>query len=236
MKNKMFVILKILNIVKNIFIRKFLKIKYISHSHGKIFNWNWDNESYNRIALVNYLINKTGGLESNYLEIGCQKNTLFHSVSSLNKIGVDPVSGGTHRMTSDEFFDNNKKKFDVIFIDGLHHYEQVKKDTINSLNSLKKNGWIALHDFLPSSWEEQHVPRISNDWTGDCWKLALELNKSTGINFKIIKIDRGIGLIRKETNNWNIPDQSKYLKTAQFDIFVKKVDGLPIFTFEEALK
>jgi len=236
MKNKIYVIFKILNIVKNIIIRKLLKIRYINNSHEKVFDWNWDSESYNRIALVNFLIHKTGGLKSSYLEIGCQNNTLFHSVSSLNKIGVDPVSGGTHHMTSDYFFDNNNKKFDVIFIDGLHHYEQVRKDTINALSCLKKNGWIALHDFLPSSWEEQHVPRISNDWTGDCWKLALELTKSTGINFKIIKIDQGIGLIKKEKLDWKIPDLSKHLKTAQFDVFVQKVDELPIFTFEEALK
>ena len=36
------------------------------------------------------------------------------------KIGVDPVSGGNLRMTSDHFFKENKEKFDLIFIDGLH--------------------------------------------------------------------------------------------------------------------
>ena len=57
-------------------------------------------------------------------------------------MGIDPVEGGTHKMTSDEFFYNNNDKFDIIFIDGLHQYEQVIKDVKNSLNCLTKNGII----------------------------------------------------------------------------------------------
>lgn len=35
-------------------------------------------------------------------------------------VGVDPLLGGTHRMTSDAFFAANTEHFDLIFIDGLH--------------------------------------------------------------------------------------------------------------------
>ena len=47
-------------------------------------------------------------------------------------------------MTSDEFFKNNKDQFDLIFIDGLHHYNQVKKDIINSVEVLKDGGIILM--------------------------------------------------------------------------------------------
>ena len=77
-----------------------------------------------------------------YLEIGCDQDEVFSEIEVENKIGVDPNSGGTHRMTSDSFFLINNKLFDLIFIDGLHTYEQVKKDIINSLNCLNKNGLI----------------------------------------------------------------------------------------------
>ena len=56
---------------------------------------------------------------NNYLEIGCDQDENFSQINIKNKIGVDPKSGGTHRMTSDTFFKNNKDKFDVIFLDGL---------------------------------------------------------------------------------------------------------------------
>ena len=60
-------------------------------------------------------------------------------ISRLKKrVGVDPVEGGTHKMTSDHFFSINKDNFDIIFIDGLHEYSQVMKDIKNSLKFLNK--------------------------------------------------------------------------------------------------
>ena len=48
-------------------------------------------------------------------------------------------------MTSDEFFEKYpEEKFDVIFIDGLHHYDQCQKDTINALKKLNESGIILL--------------------------------------------------------------------------------------------
>ena len=42
-------------------------------------------------------------------------------------------------MTSDNYFSNNKNNlFDLIFLDGLHTYEQTIKDIFNSLKTLKK--------------------------------------------------------------------------------------------------
>ena len=86
------------------------------------------------------------------------------------KVGVDPYSGGNFRGTSDEFFSKNNEKFDCIFIDGLHEYEQVCRDISNSLKILNKNGIILLHDCLPSTINQQAVPRYKAVWNGDVWK------------------------------------------------------------------
>jgi len=225
-----------INKIQNRLARKLQQRQFNHHAHPKNFDWAWEKKGFNRIAVVNYLIAKRGGLTSQYLEIGCAANTLFDSVASLNKIGVDPDAGGTHRMTSDEFFEKNREDFDVIFIDGLHEYTQVRKDALNSLKVLKEGGWIGFHDFLPSSWKEQHLPRISNNWTGDCWKLAVELAQAKGIEFKILDIDHGVGLIKKTSSEWHISDFSDELKTAEFDKFVEVVGELPLCSFEEAMK
>jgi len=153
----------------------------------------------------------------------------------LSKVGVDPASGETHCMTSDEFFANNKEVFDVVFIDGLHKYEQVHRDAINALKSVKVGGNIAFHDFLRSTCKEHHVPRISEAWTGDCWKLAVQLMESTGIEFVILDIDHGVGLMKKLSNNWNIPNVTEDFKTAEFDRFVAIVDNLPIHRFADGI-
>ena len=62
------------------------------------------------------------------------------------KIGVDPFKGGTHRMSSDKFFKINKIFFDVVFIDGLHKYEQCQRDCMNSMKFLNQGGIIIFHD------------------------------------------------------------------------------------------
>lgn len=215
---------------------KKLERKYKKHAHPKVYDWQWENKGYNRIALVNFLVKNSGGHECNYLEIGCASNELFDSVFSLKKIGIDPNSGGTHRMTSDNFFEQNPKQgFDVVFIDGLHEYQQVRRDAINSLNFLNDGGWIAFHDFLPSTWKEHHVPRIQSEWTGDCWKLAIELSKAQGLDFWIINIDHGVGLLRKSGIEYSLPNLSSEFLDAQFDKFVEELPNLPIIDFDDAV-
>lgn len=210
--------------------------KYRKHANEKSYDWKWNEKGFNRIAVVNCLISNTHGLNSSYLEIGCASDELFNSVACYDKVGVDPNTGGTHRMTSDQFFMSNEKHFDVIFIDGLHEYPQVRKDAFNALSFLEDSGWIAFHDFLPSNWKEQHVPRISNAWTGDCWKFALELMQGTGIEFKIIEVDCGVGLLRKTCSSWKIPNLSNELATANFGTFVKAKERLPIISFKDAMR
>jgi len=130
------------------------------------------------------------------LEIGCGKNDLFNSVPASDKVGVDPVSGGTIRLSSDSFFKNNKDQYDFVFIDGLHEYSQAFNDLKNSINVLSKSGgWVFLHDMLPSSCAEQLVPRVSQSWTGDVWKILADL-KASNVDFKVIAFDHGICAIR----------------------------------------
>src|SRR5260221_8752534 len=133
-------------------------------------------------------------------------------------VGVDPVSGGTHRQTSDEYFAGNPDaRFDVVFIDGLHIYDQVRRDLVNALGVVRKGGWIALHDMLPRDWIEEHVPQISTSrWTGDGWKVAFELMASADVDFRLLAIDHGVGVVRVLTDGAKIPDLGETLATKRF--------------------
>ena len=71
---------------------------------------------------------------NSYLEIGYGDGRNFEMVSVAVKHAVDPcVAGNPHVIaeTSDRFFEEAVTvgaKFDLIFIDGLHTYEQVARD------------------------------------------------------------------------------------------------------------
>ena len=183
----------------NKFTKIFRKIYYklfIENFKGKL-NYNFT-ENFYRWDLIEYLIKKNN--YKNYLEIGCDKNQLFSKVNIGNKIGVDPVSGGNVRKTSDDFFKENKSNFDIVFIDGLHTYEQVKKDILNSVNCLLDEGIILVHDCMPDSLGKQAVPRYKMQWNGDVWKAIVDLRQQENLEIYTCEIDQGIGVISKKKN------------------------------------
>lgn len=195
------------NFINKILIRlknssKVLKLYYYYHylfHDKKLGNIGFDfSKKKTRMSVVQSIIKKKN--YKNYLEIGCFDNELFNHVSCQKKIGVDPVSGGNVRMTSDQFFSNNEESFDCIFIDGLHEYFQVRKDILNSLKFLNEGGIILLHDCLPNNYYEQAIPRCQWIWNGDVWKAIVESRKSKYIDVYTCYADYGIGVIMKRPN------------------------------------
>ena len=160
-----------------------------------IYNFN---DEINRTKIIQSAIDKFGYRD--YLEIGCDKDQNFSKIKCISKIGVDPVSGGNMRMTSDKFFNQNTKYFDCIFIDGLHTYNQVKKDILNSLKFLNNSGVIFIHDCMPSSFMQQAVPRSRSLWTGDVWKAIVDLRSFDEIDICVCNVDMGLGVIKKRYN------------------------------------
>tara|TARA_B100000242_G_scaffold176790_1_gene126775 strand:+ start:617 stop:1399 length:783 start_codon:yes stop_codon:yes gene_type:complete len=58
------------------------------------------------------------------------------------------------REKSDFFFSINKDKFDIIYIDGYHKHDYVKRDFINSMTCLKEGGILICDDFLWIKYEK----------------------------------------------------------------------------------
>ena len=184
-----------LNKFSKIFNKLYYNI-FVESFKGKL-NFNFP-PNYFRWDLIQYLISKNK--YSDYLEIGCDQDQLFSKIKIENKVGVDPYSGGNVRKTSDEFFKYNKNKFDIIFIDGLHIYNQVKKDILNSIDCLKEGGIVLVHDCMPDSLSKQAVPRYRMIWNGDVWRAIVDLRQRENLEIFTCEMDQGIGIIKKERN------------------------------------
>jgi hypothetical protein len=152
----------------------------------------------NRFDIINKLIEENGF--KSYLEIGTQQSVSGHQINIEHKTGVDPapmerVDGDYddfHQVKSDEFFANNKKKFDIIFIDGDHSYEQSRADFSKAIYSLNKGGMIVMHDCLPHN-EEYAGPL----WCGEVFKTLADIHFS-GMDYKVYDHDHGCAVIPKQ--------------------------------------
>ena len=179
----------------------------------KKLNYDWHKTS-SRFEIINKII-----LEkkfTSYLEIGCQNDVNFSKINIKNKIGVDPQTGGTHRMTSDEFFKQNNSSFDFIFIDGLHVYEQVLRDIENSIKFINNNGVILVHDCLPSKIWHQTIPQTHSSWNGDVWKAIVKCRTMSKIDTYTIIADQGLGLILNRNNREILELKNTNFKNLKF--------------------
>ena len=151
----------------------------------------------------------------NYLEVGCDKDENFSKINVEKKIGVDPLNGGTLRMTSDDFFKTNNEKFDLIFLDGLHTYEQTIKDIDNSLKFLNNHGVVIIHDCLPKKIWNQIVPRVYGHWNGDVWKAIVHSRIYSNSDSYTCIADHGLGIIFKRKNR-DLLELKKDFKNLKF--------------------
>lgn len=147
--------------------------------------------------LLNYLVDKYK-LDS-YLEIGCQnKANNFNKIKARVKYCVDPDRNAKADFvgTSDSFFANVVGTWQLIFIDGDHTKEQVKRDFENSLKVLDEgNSFIVLHDTLPENEQGTLVPRQTKMWWGNVYQFAMTLGTYQDIDYRTVNIDQGCTVI-----------------------------------------
>jgi hypothetical protein len=207
----------------------------------------------NRTDVINFLIEKND--YKFYLEIGIDNPDLnFNRIKILDKTGVDPYDKNlrvsTHWndfnkenfskqiqyvMTSDDFFKQNEKKFDIVFIDGLHLEDQVKKDIDNSLKFLNENGTIVIHDCLPERYEGQLEKDIGYGWWGTVWKAFAKYRiLRNDLSMFTIDTDCGLGIIKKGSQEtFNVKND----QIIEWDFFEKnRNDLMNVKTIDEFIK
>ena len=201
---------------------KFFLKRILYYFYGEKFykrlDYNW-NKFPSRFEIIQNII--TQQKYNNYLEIGCDRNENSSKINIQNKVGVDPLRGGTLRMTSNDFFKNNIKKFDLIFLDGLHTYEQTIKDIDNSLKILNERGVILIHDCLPKKIWNQIVPRMYGHWNGDVWKAIVHSRTYNYADTYTCVADHGLGIIFKRKNKNILKINTSNFKDLKFkDYFI----------------
>ncbi|GGJ31517.1 class I SAM-dependent methyltransferase [Neoroseomonas lacus] len=144
---------------------------------------------------VNALAQRIGA--RHYLEIGVSTGRTFRTVEMAERVGVDPrflfdtdavanAATRLHAMTSDRFFAEaaGTAPFDIVFIDGLHVFEQVVRDLTNTLAWTGWRSAILIDDTIPNDVfsalpSQRDALRLrkesggkSNAWHGDVFKIA----------------------------------------------------------------
>lgn len=138
--------------------------------------------------------------DARYLEVGVAQGRTFHVLTAARKVAVDPQfkfdleeaqtghpGASYHQVPSDDYFGrvvDTGDRFDVIYLDGLHTYEQTLRDFCNAIRYLAPNGVIVVDDVVPSSYfaslrelaQFRAVRRgrkdISEAWMGDVYRLV----------------------------------------------------------------
>lgn len=139
-----------------------------------------------------------------YLEIGLFEGATFRKVEAPVKVGVDPdfafdvdaaraeePASVLHEVTSDEYFGaivEPDARFDVVFLDGLHTFEQTLRDFTNATSFLATTGVIVIDDVTPISHmsairDERRFQALrgmlgveSGAWMGDVFRLVYFLD------------------------------------------------------------
>lgn len=154
-----------------------------------------------RTDVINELIRMHG--YKSYLEIGVHRPWCNFDLVRIDgqRVSVDPDkdSGAVYTVTSDEYFErlNRGMKFDIVFIDGLHQWEQVLRDVDNALAVLEPGGTIVVHDCDPETFERQLVPMTVSQWNGDVWRAWVELRSRPDLEMACLNLDYGVGIIRR---------------------------------------
>ncbi len=141
------------------------------------------------------------------------------------------------KCTSDQFFQNHATqvcltgKLDLVFIDGMHTYEQSLQDALNSLRFLKPDGIIIFHDCNPWSEEsaEPIIPSGKVSWNGDVWKTICHFRQHRDF-FECFTYDadEGLGVLKMKEglSAQKVPKLAPLasIKNLSFDDLRKKRD------------
>ena len=174
-----------------------------------------------------------------YLEIGYFHGGNFVNIQCAVMYTCDPEPRGTRKylkhklsnvgkcktklfaVTSDDFFRSQnsllaKTPLDVVYVDGLHTFEQSLRDVINAFKFLSPGGVVFVDDCNPRdaaiampaiSLDEAKekvaqanengriTDKWSGEWCGDVWKTIAQLRNYDCLNVTVLDTHTGLGVV-----------------------------------------
>ncbi len=74
---------------------------------------------------------------------------------------------------------------------------------------------------------------LFNEWTGDVWKVAFELANSSDLEFILMKIDHGVGVLRARSAG-AVVQNIDGIADKDFAFFCENINRLPLVDYDEA--
>lgn len=191
-----------------------------------------------------------------YLEIGVNKGLTFHELHAELQVAVDPTfnfdweaeqaqrgaQAQYHQVTSDEYFGSvidPDQLFDVIYLDGLHTFEQTLRDLNNALNHLAPGGAILVDDVKPTSYHASlpdmanffEVRRYERDhrpsWMGDVYKLVWFIDTFyQSLSYATVANNHGQAVIWRERREYVTERSVAEVGEFSFESFVLEQETL----------
>lgn len=200
-----------------------------------------------------------------YLEVGVSKGGTFHNLKADFQVAVDPrfrfdwqakqAERGEqtqyHQVTSDEYFGSiidPDQLFDVIYLDGLHTFEQTLRDFTNALDHLAPRGVILIDDVRPSSYHaslpdhanylavHKYVKGGAFAWMGDVYKLVWFIDTFyQSLSYATVANNHGQAVVWRERREFVTERSVTEIGQLAFDSFVLERETLLRRPFGEIL-
>jgi hypothetical protein len=190
-----------------------------------------------------------------YLEIGVSRGDTFHEVAADQKVAVDPafrfdweaeqkqrVGTRYFPVTSDEYFGavvDPSQEFDVVYLDGLHTFEQTLRDLMNALEHLQPRGVIVIDDVRPVSFQAS-LPNLRNfravrkylndprgQWMGDVYKLVWFIDSfCQSLSYATVSNNHGQAVLWRGRRESVVERSMGTIAAMTFEDFVLQTDVL----------
>lgn len=195
-----------------------------------------------------------------YLEIGVNRGQTFHRVRAPRMVAVDPEflfdheeaaaerpHATYHPITSDEYFGTvigADELFDVIFIDGLHTFDQTLRDLLNALEHLAPRGVIVIDDVRPPFYDaalREHddavrVRELTGQdqpvWMGDVYRLVWFIDSFLQhLEYRTISNNHGQAVVWRQIRESVTDRRVSHVAALPFEEYLLDPDTLRLRTF-----